>query len=159
MGFDPIAGTLDFHFPWRARRLQTVNASNPIIVGDLVFLSESYGPGSVLLRLGEAEFQVRAAVTREPDRAVTPFSLGPRVLASPAGLAAAGLLGPGSLARYRHRLALHDGSTPEGVLAEVADRFPDGGWRARTFRQAAPRVRHLLDRMTTQLTLIALFTL
>ncbi len=69
LGFDPIAGTLDFRFPWRARRLQTVNASNPTIIDDLVFLSEAYGPGSVLLRLkeeGEPE-----VVWKDPPRGKT----------------------------------------------------------------------------------------
>ena len=57
VGFDPANGRLDFHFPWRAPILESVNASNPVVVGDLVFISETYGPGSALLRVkpGEAE--------------------------------------------------------------------------------------------------------
>ena len=52
VGFRPESGTVDFHFPWRASRVQTVNASNPVVSGNRVFLSESYEPGSVLLELG-----------------------------------------------------------------------------------------------------------
>ncbi|CAN5398078.1 hypothetical protein BH10PLA2_BH10PLA2_13390 [soil metagenome] len=57
VGFDPTNGKVDFHFPWRARVLESVNASDPLVIGDLVFLTECYGPGSVLLRVepGAAE--------------------------------------------------------------------------------------------------------
>jgi outer membrane protein assembly factor BamB len=48
--FHPDTGKVDFQYPWRARTLESVNASTPVVVGDRVFLSETYGPGSVLLR-------------------------------------------------------------------------------------------------------------
>ncbi len=50
---NPNTGKIWFHFPWRAPILESVNAANPVIVGSEVFLSETYGPGSVLLRLHE----------------------------------------------------------------------------------------------------------
>ena len=50
VGFDPASGKVDFQFPWRASILESVNASNPVVVGDRVFISETYGPGSALLR-------------------------------------------------------------------------------------------------------------
>ena len=46
----PGDGKVDFHFPWRRRILESVNASNPVVVGDRVFISETYGPGSALLQ-------------------------------------------------------------------------------------------------------------
>lgn len=51
VGFDPAAGEVDFHFPWRARLHDSVNASTPVVVGDEVFISECYGPGSALLKV------------------------------------------------------------------------------------------------------------
>ena len=51
VGFAPGSGNVDFQFPWRARVLESVNASNPVVVGDRVFISECYGPGSALLRV------------------------------------------------------------------------------------------------------------
>ncbi len=48
-GFDPARGHQDFFFPWRARKLESVNASSPVVVDDTVLISESYGPGGVLL--------------------------------------------------------------------------------------------------------------
>lgn len=51
LAFEPATGVQDFFYPWRARDLESVNASNPVVVDDRVFLSETYGPGSSLLRL------------------------------------------------------------------------------------------------------------
>ncbi len=51
VGFDPKMGKVDFHYPWRAKILESVNASSPVVVGDEVFISETYGPGSSLLRV------------------------------------------------------------------------------------------------------------
>jgi outer membrane protein assembly factor BamB len=51
LGFDPARGSEDFFFPWRARKLESVNASSPVVVDDTVLISESYGPGGVLLRV------------------------------------------------------------------------------------------------------------
>ena len=51
LGLDPASGKIDFHFRWRASALESVNASNPVVVGDRVFISETYGPGSALLKI------------------------------------------------------------------------------------------------------------
>ncbi len=45
VGFDPRAGGVDFEMPWRARSLESVNASTPVVVGNEVFVTECYGPG------------------------------------------------------------------------------------------------------------------
>jgi outer membrane protein assembly factor BamB len=51
IGFNPANGKVDFHFPWRAPDFESVNASNPVVVGDKVFISETYGPGAALLQV------------------------------------------------------------------------------------------------------------
>jgi outer membrane protein assembly factor BamB len=51
VGLDPGSGKVDFHYPWRARNLESVNAGNPVVVGNRVFISETYGPGSALLEV------------------------------------------------------------------------------------------------------------
>jgi len=58
LGFDPTTGKLDFHYPWRAKVLESVNASNPVVAKDRVFISECYGPGSALLQVAPAEHEV-----------------------------------------------------------------------------------------------------
>jgi outer membrane protein assembly factor BamB len=57
-GFDPQTGKKRFHFPWRARVEESVNAANPVVIGDKIFLSECYGPGSALLDLSSGEPKV-----------------------------------------------------------------------------------------------------
>lgn len=58
IGFDPQQGKPRFHFPWRATILESVNASNPVIVGDKVLISECYGPGAALLQVKGDGYQV-----------------------------------------------------------------------------------------------------
>jgi outer membrane protein assembly factor BamB len=58
VAFEPASGKVDFHFPWRADILESVNASNPVVVGDRVFISETYGPGSALLKVRPGGYEV-----------------------------------------------------------------------------------------------------
>jgi outer membrane protein assembly factor BamB len=51
LGFDPASGKQEFHYRWRARTLECVNAANPVVVGDQVLISECYGAGSALLKI------------------------------------------------------------------------------------------------------------
>ena len=58
IGFEPRTGTVDFHYPWRAKKFESVNASNPVVVDDLVFISETYGLGSSLLKVRPGGYTV-----------------------------------------------------------------------------------------------------
>ena len=48
---EPATGKVRFQFPWRSRSHASVNAAAPLVVGDLVFLSASYGTGALLLQV------------------------------------------------------------------------------------------------------------
>lgn len=50
IGFEPQSGKVDFHFPWRSEDFESVNASNPVVIGDKVLISETYGIGAALLK-------------------------------------------------------------------------------------------------------------
>ena len=66
LAFEPKTGKIDFHFPFRCEDVESVNASNPIVVGDKVFISECYGPGSVLLKIKEGgKYQVLREEAKE----------------------------------------------------------------------------------------------
>jgi len=65
VGFDPASGQMDFHYPWRAKILESVNASMPVVRGDEVLISETYGPGSSLLKVSPAKCEV---VWKDDDR-------------------------------------------------------------------------------------------
>ena len=48
---DPSTGKIRFQFPWRSRSHASVNAAAPVVAGNLVFLSASYGTGATLLEI------------------------------------------------------------------------------------------------------------
>lgn len=58
VGFEPQTGQVDFHYPWRAKMLESVNASMPVVVGNEVFISETYQIGSSLLAVRPKGFEV-----------------------------------------------------------------------------------------------------
>ncbi len=68
LAFDPASGKVDFHFPWRAEALESVNAANPIVVGDKVLISETYGPGSALLQVRPGGYKVLWDDAKKLDR-------------------------------------------------------------------------------------------
>jgi outer membrane protein assembly factor BamB len=51
LALDPSTGKVDFHYPWRASLLESANASNPVVVGNRVLISECYEMGSALLEV------------------------------------------------------------------------------------------------------------
>ncbi len=50
MVFDPDSGKEADFFPWRSKTLESVNAASPIVLGNEIFLSETYEIGSVRLK-------------------------------------------------------------------------------------------------------------
>jgi outer membrane protein assembly factor BamB len=58
LAFNPADGKIDFHFPWRSPDVESVNASNPVVVGDRVLISECYGPGGALLKVRPGGYDV-----------------------------------------------------------------------------------------------------
>ena len=58
IGFEPATGKIDFHFPWRSKVVESVNAATPVVVGDTVLISETYGPGSALLEVEPGGYEV-----------------------------------------------------------------------------------------------------
>ena len=55
LGVDIERGTVLFDFPWRARKLESVNAASPLVRGDEVFITESYELGGCKLKLSLGE--------------------------------------------------------------------------------------------------------
>ena len=51
VGLDPATGEIRFENRWRSRLGASVNAATPLVVGDRVFISASYGTGAALLRV------------------------------------------------------------------------------------------------------------
>ncbi len=57
LAIDPAKGETIATFPWRARRLESVNASTPVIRGDEIFISETYELGSAVVKFDGKSFQ------------------------------------------------------------------------------------------------------
>jgi outer membrane protein assembly factor BamB len=51
VGVDPATGQNAFDYSWHSRNRMSVNAATPLVIGNEIFVSASYGTGAVLLRL------------------------------------------------------------------------------------------------------------
>jgi putative ABC transport system permease protein len=111
------------------------------------------------VRVGEADYELRALIESEPDRGADVFSLGPRLMLSLDGLAETGLMQPGSLIEYHYRLKLPADASADTVTAALNERFPNAGWRIRGLTEAAPGVQRFVDRTSLFLTLVGLSAL
>lgn len=117
------------------------------------------------LDIGDARFELRAAIVAEPDQLSSGIAFGPRVLMTEPALRATGLVQPGSLIKWLNRLSLGDGATPandaelEAFADSAQDAFPDAGWEMRTRKNISPQFSRNLDRFTQFLTLVGLTSL
>jgi putative ABC transport system permease protein len=114
------------------------------------------------LRIGSAEFEIRAIIVKEPDRAAGGFFLGPRVLMSKQALAATELVQPGSLVHWHYKLKLPqpaDSRDVDKFITDIKTAFPDAGWRIRSRANAAPGIQRFIDRLALFLTLVGLTAL
>ncbi|MBI5382444.1 MAG: ABC transporter permease [Opitutae bacterium] len=75
------------------------------------------------VRLGQATFTAIGAVQRIPGESMAVAMISPRVFIPHRALAGTGLIGPGSLVRYRAYLQLPPGRDPAAVERELRARF------------------------------------
>jgi outer membrane protein assembly factor BamB len=54
---DPANGQVRFSLPFRSRSSASVNAATPLAIGNLVFISASYGTGAALLEVNGSEYR------------------------------------------------------------------------------------------------------
>ncbi|HLZ66147.1 MAG TPA: FtsX-like permease family protein [Aliidongia sp.] len=111
------------------------------------------------LTIGEAQFEIRARLLREPDAGANPFKLGPRVMISTDALPVTGLDQPGTVSVTVARLRLDPGTQAATVMKAADEAFPEAGWRARDTSQAAPSVQNFIDRTGLFLGLVGLTAL
>lgn len=111
------------------------------------------------VRLGNASFALRGAISDEPDRVATPSIFGPHVLIALENLPATGLMQPGSIVDYHLRAALPEGRDIGRFIDALRAAFPNQGWRIRDARNAAPGVGQFIDRTSLFMTLVGLTSL
>ena len=111
------------------------------------------------IKIGQASFQIRGVIYTEPDRMANMFSLGPRVLISQEGLAAADLIKPGSRLRERHLLALPESLPPSPLVSELRGQLSGDDARVSSYRDAQPQLKQFLDQLKRYLGLVGLTAL
>ncbi|HEX8571780.1 MAG TPA: FtsX-like permease family protein [Allosphingosinicella sp.] len=111
------------------------------------------------LRIGAAELEIAGLIAQEPDRVGQGFTLGSTALVDRAGLAATGLVQPGSLYTSAYRLKLADGRDPKAVAERLKARFAAAGWQVQDRSDGAPGTRRFIERLGQFLTLVGLTSL
>ena len=113
------------------------------------------------VRVGDAVYQIRATMVREPDRVggVRPLALGPRFMIAESSLPATGLIQPGSQVRYLNRIRLANGADVKSWRNDLTTAFPDAGWSIRDRTDASPTVKRFVDRTALFMTLVGLTAL
>jgi putative ABC transport system permease protein len=111
------------------------------------------------VKIGEATLKLRAIIEHEPDALSGGLEFGPRVIVAAEALAETGLIRPGALVTYHYRLQLPGGLDATSWKEQARSAFPEAGWQIRTFDEASPALRRLIDRVTLFLTLVGLTAL
>jgi putative ABC transport system permease protein len=107
------------------------------------------------LKVGNSTFRIAGTIVREPDRMNSSMGIGPRVLITRQGLAATGLLQPGSRAGERFLLRLNAGNNDvSGLRGQVEKILREA--QVTDFREANPALTQGLDRASGILSLICL---
>lgn len=144
----PLAGKIE----WRGTR----PAGNSAAIGREIAERLNLDLGS-MVRIGRAEFRVSAIIDKMPRS--SGFALAPPVVMDEAGLAASGLIQPGSISATSYRVILPANADPELAGKDFQRRFADGGWRATTRDEAGQGTRRFIDRLGQMLLLVALSAL
>ncbi len=157
----PLFGELVFEQEAAARTNIVTETKLPEISADLSLLTRLNVALGGQVKIGSQVFEVSRIIKNEPDRMSSGFMIGPRVLMSRASLDKTGLIRPGSLVRWRYRIRFPQaGSTDaEETVAAINREFPKSGWHITTRANAAPGIRHFVDRLAVFLTLVGFTTL
>ena len=104
--------------------------------------------------VGNASYRVTALIDYEPDRGLRGFSLGPRLMLSPAALAETGLLQPGALVYHLYRIAYAPQLDGTAFIAKLRADLPKAGWRIRELGDAASGAKRFIDRTAQFLSVV-----
>ena len=128
-------------------------------VGDVALFARLNVSQGDLLTIGEGRVKLTGTLVSEPDKLAGGVGYGPRLMMPIEALRESGLIQPGSLIRWRYRLALPPGVEPAVVAERAKAAFPEAGWEIRTRDDASPELQRNLERFTMFLTLVGLTAL
>jgi putative ABC transport system permease protein len=109
------------------------------------------------VRFGRANYRIVSIIRKMPGQ--SGFALSPPAIVDEAGLAASGLIQPGSISTTNYRILLPEGSDEEAIGKDFQRRFQEGGWRSTTRDEAGSGTRRFIDRLGQMLLLVALSAL
>ncbi|MDB5668715.1 MAG: FtsX-like permease family protein [Alphaproteobacteria bacterium] len=150
----PLYGDFSLRPGARARR----PSGNQVAIGPELAERLGIGVGDAL-RIGDTELRVIGVIAHEPDRVSQGFALGPTAMVDRAGLAATGLVQPGSLYISAYRIRIPADADPVGISRGLDQEFPAAGLKVENRLNAAPGTRRFLDRLGQFLTLVGLSAL
>jgi putative ABC transport system permease protein len=150
----PLYGRLDMA---PARPLDELLAGG-VVVEEAVLGRLGLSPGDKI-SIGDATLTVTGVVRKEPDRAASLFTLGPRILLDAATLETTGLVRVGSRVRYRTLLRLPAALEPGAARAALVQAMADPAVRVATFDEAQPGLRRFFDQLTAYLRLVGVTSL
>lgn len=153
-GLYPLYGDLRL----RPGALAERPSGNQVAVGPELAERLGIGVGDTL-RIGNAELRVIGVVDQEPDRVSQGFALGPTAMVDRAGLAATGLVQPGSLYISAYRIRTPADADPAAIGSRLTRAFPAAGLNVEDRLNAAPGTRRFLERLGQFLTLVGLSAL
>jgi putative ABC transport system permease protein len=130
---------------------------------DATFLARLGVKPDARLTIGNAKFEIRAALTNEPDKLAAGIGFGPRLLVNEDALRATGLVQPGSLVRWHYRLRLPQNDATDAaakaVTTQARAQLPEAGWDIRNRGNASPMLERNVERFTQFLTIVGLTAL
>src|SRR3984885_137977 len=147
-----------------AARLRSVLTPDTVVVADDLLVRLRLKVGDEL-KIGTQMFRIASVVVNEPDRLSGNFAAGPRVFISRAGLAASGLLAPGSHAGQRYLFKVPKPGNGEPIsdkaVADLKARLEKLLPEAQIidYRETNPALTQGLDRATSLLSLMSLVAL
>ena len=150
----PLYGTVDLA---SRRPLHTVLTPGTCVVEATLLERLRLEVGHRLL-VGRAALTIVDVVTREPDRPINLFALGPRILIGTADLEALNLIQDSSRAHYVYLLKVPEEGDLSQALAGLRH-VADPEERIETFRTARSRIKRFFDNFLFFLNLISIFTL
>jgi putative ABC transport system permease protein len=98
------------------------------------------------IRIGDAVVRVVGYIGVEPDWYASALVFGPRVMVSAKTLEKTGLLSPGSLIRYRYRLALHEDYTHKYVREKIDEVKKENSWNVNDSVESVSVLKSSVDR-------------
>jgi len=140
-----------------AMPLASALTPDTVVAGSDLLMRLNLKVGDVV-RVGEKDFRIAAAIVSEPDRMSASLNIGLRMMMSREAFASTGLMQLGSRASQRYLFKLEPGAPPVAqVRREIRRALPDA--MVTDFRESHPIITSGLDQATTFLSLISLIAL